>query len=97
MAADVTLKLAGPDEKQSSLLVPIVSVGEDADGNFVFVLEPGSDGQYTARRRGVTMGPPTEQRIAIVQGVSEGELIATAGVRRLTEGQTVTLLGADGE
>ena len=96
MAADVTLKMAGPDENQSSLVVPIVSVGEDADGNFVFVLEPSSDGKHTARRRGVTIGPPTEQGIPIVQGLGEGELIATAGVRRLTDGQTVTLQGEDG-
>jgi hypothetical protein len=31
-----------------------------------------------------------------VAGVAEGELIATAGVRRLVEGQVVTLLGVNG-
>ena len=96
MAADVSLKLAGQSGNDDFLVVPLVSVGEDRDGNFVFVLEPQEGDRYIARRRGVTIGRPTGQGIELVSGASEGELVATAGVRRLVEGQVVTLLGSSG-
>ena len=95
MAADVTFRFptAGPS---GSLVVPFVSVGEDVNGRFVFVLEPaeGEAGeQWIAKRRAVTVAGPTAEGLAITSGLSDGELIATAGVRRLTDGQEVTLFG----
>ncbi len=95
MAADVTFRFptSGPS---GGLVVPFVAVGEDADGRFVFVLEP-SDGQagerWFARRRPVTVGGLTADGLTIISGLTEGEIIATAGVRRLTDGQQVTLFG----
>jgi RND family efflux transporter MFP subunit len=95
MAADVTFRFptAGPS---GVLVVPFVAVGEDVNGRFVFVLEP-SDGesgeQWFARRRAVTVGGPTADGLAITSGLADGEIIATAGVRRLTDGQQVTLFG----
>jgi len=97
MAADVRLKMNGLGSAEDSLVVPIVSVGEDRDGNFVFALEAQADGSFMARRRDVKVGTPTDKGIELLDGVVEGELIATAGVRRLAEGQVVTLLGAEGE
>ena len=70
-----------------------MSVGEDRNGGrFVFVLEPSGTGTYFARRRTVTIGNLIQEGIMIVSGLSEGELIATAGVRRLADDQEVTLL-----
>jgi multidrug efflux system membrane fusion protein len=96
MAADVNMRLAGQSGDESFLVVPLVSVGEDRDGNFVFVLEPQDAGRYVARRRDVAIGRPGGEGIELIAGVEEGELIATAGVRRLVDGQVVTLLGASG-
>jgi multidrug efflux system membrane fusion protein len=96
MAADVSLKLVAQSSAEGNLVVPIVSVGEDSEGNFVFVLELQEANYYIARRRRVTIGRPTEYGIELVGGVAEGEFIATAGVRRLVEGQVVTLLGSNG-
>ena len=76
-----------------NLVVPYVSVGEDRNGRFVFVLEPDDQGRLFARRRQVSVGAATAGGIVITEGLSVGELIATAGVRRLSEGQEVTLLG----
>lgn len=92
MAADVTFEFesAGP---VGSLVVPFVSVGEDREGHFVFVLEPDAQGRMFASRRAVAVGPPTQTGLVISSGLVEGELVATAGVRRLTSGQEVTLLG----
>jgi multidrug efflux system membrane fusion protein len=97
MAADVALVLAFKEAAGSSLLVPIVSVGEDRDGNFVFVLESQANGeQFVARRRAVTVGQPMTEGLQIEAGLTNGELIATAGVRRLIDGQVVTLLEGSG-
>ena len=57
------------------------------------MLEPDEEGRLHARRRAVEVGSATADGIVILQGLGEGELIATAGVRRLTSGQEVTLLG----
>ena len=92
MAANVEFRLrtAGPE---GALIVPFVSVGEDRDGQrFVYVLEPSDSNTFFAVRRSVTIGDPTQDGITIASGLSEGELIATAGVRRLADNQEVTLL-----
>lgn len=92
MAADVAFafRSAGPE---GSLVVPYVSVGEDDAGNFVFVLERDADDRLFARRRTVEVGAPTPEGLLIENGLTEGELIATAGVRRLKDDQQVRLLG----
>ena len=91
MAVDVTFRFPTATDG-SSLVVPYVAVGEDSEGNFVFVLEPDEDGRLHALRRAVEVGSATADGIVILQGLAEGELIATAGVRRLASGQVVTLL-----
>lgn len=92
MAATVSMLLRGQADA-AGLYVPLVSVGEDRNGNFVFVLVPDEQGAWTASRRRVQVGPPTPDGILILDGLDENELIATAGVRRLSDGQAVTLLG----
>ena len=80
---------------EGSLVVPFVAVGEDRNGNYVFVIEPDSAGTLHANRRAVEVAGATSDGIVIADGLQSGELIATAGVRRLTSGQEVTLLGSD--
>jgi multidrug efflux pump subunit AcrA (membrane-fusion protein) len=75
-------------------VVPYVAVGEDRDGNYVFVIESDESGVLRAIRRPVEVGRATSTGIVIVDGLRPGELIATAGVRRLSPGQEVTLLGS---
>ncbi len=90
MAADVTFET---HNNGLGYIVPSVSVGEDKSGRFVFVLEPAGDGQYKAIRRPVKVGTLAANGLVIEQGLQTGELIATAGVRRIADGQIVTLLG----
>ncbi len=96
MAAEATITLPSIGA-EDELLVPLVAVGEDRDGNYVFVLEPagGDGGHFVARRRTVTTGMPAADGIGIVSGLAPGELVVTAGVRRISDGQTVRLLAAD--
>ena len=75
------------------ITVPFIAVGEDSEGNFVFVLTPVDDETWQAEKRRVTVaGAPAAAGILLTSGLEEGELIATAGIRRLTEGQLLTLL-----
>ena len=95
MAADVSFLLADRMAAEGIFLQP-VAVGEDHRGNFVYVIEPAQDGLGTVRRREVEVGEMSENGIR-VSGVEAGELVATAGVRRLTDGMSVRLLDEVGE
>jgi len=92
MAAEVRLRLheEGAATRQ---LVPTVAVGEDREGRFVFVVEPAADDTAVVRRRGVEVGDLTADGLEILSGLEPGERVATAGVRRLSDGLRVRLLG----
>lgn len=91
MAVDVGFEFPTTNG-DDSITIPYVSVGEDAEGNFVYVLERDGDDIAVAKRRGVEIGIVTGDGIVITDGLTPGELIATAGVRRLEPGQRVRLL-----
>jgi len=91
MAATVTFSINTSKPGQPDLLkVPGQAVGEDEEGNFVFVLET-SEEHYLIKRRAVTVGQLTADGFEIVDGLDEGELIATAGLQTLLEGMKVRL------
>jgi RND family efflux transporter MFP subunit len=97
MAAEVTFIFA--QDREERIVVPGVAIGEDRDGRFVFVLERGDDGTGVVLRRAVTIGEPAEGLggIEVLDGLSEGEEVVTAGVRRLSDGMAVRVLAAGGE
>lgn len=92
MAANAHFLFSTQDHKDGLVTVPLVSVGEDKSGRFVFVLEKSTGDAWTAKRRVVEVGYPIRSGIIIKSGIKTGEHIATAGVRRLRDGQTVSLL-----
>lgn len=98
MAAEVTFRLASSKEDVTRILVPAVAVGEDRDGRFVFLAEQQADGTAVVRRRPVTVGGLTtgdqQDRIEILDGLAAGDVIVTAGVRRLEDGRKVRLAEA---
>jgi RND family efflux transporter MFP subunit len=98
MAAEVAIvfeALGGQDR----IAIPPFAVGEDRQGRFVFIAEPGTDGLATARRRVVKVGDLTGGGLEILEGLEEGELLITAGVSRIEDGMQVRLLRTndDGE
>ncbi len=96
MAAEVEFQLQS-DGPAGALVVPFVSVGEDRDTgeNIVFVLEPDDGDIWNARRRVVELGEPTTTGLVVLDGLNEGDLIVTAGVRRLAADQRVRLLARE--
>jgi RND family efflux transporter MFP subunit len=94
MAANVTFRFAATDDRDRFYL-PSHAVGGDRAGRFVFLLEPsGEDGVGKVRRVEVEVGELTRDGLEIVSGLLEGQEVVTAGVRRLTDGQSVRLLPA---
>jgi RND family efflux transporter MFP subunit len=94
MAADVTF-LFGRDSDEERLHLPAHAVGEDAAGRFVFLLESTDQpGVGRVRRTAVEIVSDLtpDGSLEIVSGVSEGQRVVTAGVRRLTNEQRVRLL-----
>ena len=91
MAAEVEFQFHTPG-KESRMLVPTASVGEDRQGRFVFVLDSEEDGFALARRTPVSVGDLVESGLEILEGIHEGDKVVTAGVSRITDGQKVKLL-----
>ncbi len=93
MAADVRFSLGevnNPSQATPKLLVPAKAVGEDANGRFVFLLE--KQGQsYFARKQTVSIGALAADGFEVLGGLSNGQLIATAGLQTLLDGQEVKL------
>ncbi|NIP31328.1 MAG: efflux RND transporter periplasmic adaptor subunit [Candidatus Dadabacteria bacterium] len=94
MAAEVLFKFKS--NKQSNLLVPVVSVLEDVDGKYVYVLdnlETYEKNQKSAivRRKKINVGEITPDGIEILSGIEKGQLVVTAGVRRINDGLKVRI------
>ena len=69
--------------------MPSVAVGEDREGRYVFLVEPGENGLAKVHRRAVTVGELTAGGLEVLSGLTEGDRIVTAGVRRIVDGLTV--------
>lgn len=96
MAANVGFRFE--DGRGEHIHLPSHAVGGDLEGKFVFVLERADeDGVAVVRRTTVEVGELTRDGLEVLSGLSEGQRVVTAGVRRLTDGQRVKLLAATGE
>ncbi len=90
MAAEVSFRFES-DDRRERFIVPAFAVGEDRDGRFVFIVEPGEEGRGIVRRRAVEAGELTTEGMVIFEGLSDGDLLITAGVSRIQDGLTVRL------
>ncbi len=90
MAANVTFQFGDQEETVKTLMIPAKSVGEDAQGNFVFLIEESST-QTTVKKQAITVGKLTSNGFEIISGLSSGQKIATAGLQTLLNGQQVKL------
>ena len=95
MAAEIEVQFE--TSGRSQILVPAFAVGEDPEGRFVYVVEPTKEGLGLTRRRSVVVEEQMSEgeRIEILQGLEDGELVVTAGVSRIEDGMAVRLEGAE--
>jgi membrane fusion protein, multidrug efflux system len=85
------------DEPRSFVVVPVTAIRRASYGDQVFVIknveEPGPDGamvpKMRAEQRFVRLGPTIGSEIIVLEGLKEGEQIATSGSFKLREGALV--------
>lgn len=90
MAAEVTFEFSTGNGSDRYLLPP-QAVGEDRQGRFVFVAERQQDDLGVVQRRPVQVGELLDEGLEVLGGLRAGELVVTAGVSRLEDGQQVRL------
>jgi len=90
MAAHVTFKFSKTDN-QESLIVPISAVGEDSKGNFVFIIEKQSDKIGIIKKQHFEIGELSPIGFEVIKGLKPGQLVATAGLQTLLDGQKVSI------
>jgi RND family efflux transporter MFP subunit len=76
------------------IVVPPQAVSEDQEGNFVYTISAQESGLATVHRRTVKVGELVSDGLQILEGLEDGELIVTAGVNRIENGQRVKLLNS---
>lgn len=91
MAAEVTFTFhANADTNSSTLYLPPIAVGEDADGRYVFVVKPTKTAQEgLIKRQSVKIGELTSSGIEIFEGVKSGDKVVTAGMSVIRDGLIV--------
>ncbi len=89
MAATVAFKLGV--NTSNSIYVPAAAVGEDDQGNFVFVLQSQDENTAVVKKQPVTLGNLVNADFEISTGLITGDRIVTAGVHSVIDGQLVKL------
>jgi multidrug efflux system membrane fusion protein len=90
MSANVTFNFGTTNSEINRLIVPAKAVGEDSNGQFVFLIE-GKDQVGTVKKQPVKIGALTTEGFEILEGLKFGDQIATAGLQTLLDGQEVKL------
>ncbi|MCG8416534.1 MAG: efflux RND transporter periplasmic adaptor subunit [Proteobacteria bacterium] len=89
MSADVEFTFGSRDDKLR-YVVPPAAVGQDRDGEFVYLIQRKSPGLGVIKRTAITIDPePTADGIEILEGIKAGDLVVTAGLTRITDGLDV--------
>lgn len=78
-------------ELGNSFYLPSMAVVGVGDDHYVYVLNPLDDQLGIVEKRKVTIGELTNAGLEIVSGISEGELLITAGLHSLNDGQKVKM------
>lgn len=81
------------EDENVRFLVPSEAVGEDREGQFVFVVErlTQEEGYGIIRRKPVNVGELTAEGLEIFEGLAAGDLVVTAGISQVSDGQKVKL------
>lgn len=89
MAVETKVTLSDPQEV---LAVPATAVIYAPFGDTVFIIEPGEkEGTFKARQQFVRLGKARGDFIEIIEGLTAGDVVASAGAFKLLNGQAVTV------
>ena len=91
LAAEVTFQFDTPS-RGNTYVLPVAAVIRDPAGTFVFVATPDDiDGEAIVTRRPVTLGELTQAGIEVIDGLSPGDRVITAGISVIRQGQRVLI------
>ena len=90
MAANVIFFFAVKTDRES-LIVPVAAVGEDSEGNFVFLIHSEDGKAGTVKKHHFSIGELTPHGFIIKEGLALDDSVATAGLQTLLDGQKVKL------
>lgn len=91
MVCNVTFDFTDRTTSNSNITLPVNTVGEDANGKFVFVVLPEDQKTATVQKRRVEIGSLSANGFEIVSGLKAGDKVVTAGLQTLLDGQKVGL------
>ncbi len=78
-------------EDDTVVTVPRTAISYNTYGDFAFVVEDNDEGQQVAKRRSVRSGDTRDGKVAILEGLKEGDTIVSKGLLRLRSGQSVRI------
>lgn len=91
MTADVRFNFSSGGKEVQKMVAPTAAVGEDNQGHFVFgLVKEGAN--YIAKKKTIQIGVLTTAGFEIKSGLSNGDLVATAGLNTLLDGMKVRLM-----
>lgn len=91
MAASVVFDFSQTSLTANDLRIPVYAVGEDANGRYAFVIEVVDENTIVARKRSIEIGELVNNAFQVKSGLSVGDIIVTAGVHSVLDGQQVRL------
>lgn len=91
MGAEIFLNFDLSDEK-NGLYLPVDAVGDDMQGNFVFLIDRQGEQRGVVRKQHIEVGHLSEQGFLVEKGLKKGDLVATSGLQLLLDGMEVKLL-----
>ena len=91
MVANVTFDFTDETKRNNTIILPVNTVGEDADGKFVFIVIPENEKVATVQKVKVRVGSLTTDGLEIIEGIKAGDKVVTAGLQTLLDGQKVGL------
>lgn len=90
MAANITFTFPKTDN-HDVLIVPISAVGEDSKGKFVYLIEKQDETTGLIKKQHFTIGELSPAGFEVKSGLNSGQIVATAGLQTLLDGQKVSL------
>lgn len=97
LSANVTFQFDSVSASGTGTVIPVNAVISDPDGTFVYIAVPAeAAGEATVVRRPVVVGELSQVGIEVVDGLEVGDLVITAGISVIREGQRV-LVSAEAE
>lgn len=93
MPAEVTFNIEINSEvTETKLIVPVKAISNDSEGDFVYKLVKKEGETYSAEKVLIKLGPLNDNGFEIIEGLKNGDLVATAGLRSLYDGMIVNLM-----